>query len=173
MLTSRFHWKVHCYLSKQLTVFTASNSETLPHPTSANAYMPTNTPVWAIKIAVVVTGKGNNRDLKSIDFMQKKLLTNWWCWATRWTVFNVTSSPPSITKWVWIALSTNNLCGALAAADNSQFFRILLPSHITGTWAYTKGSVTISDKLSSKLQKWWQAQKIDFTRSKRRTISER
>ena len=84
--------------------------------------------------------------------MQEKLLTNWWCWATRWTVFYVTSSPPSITKWVWIALSTNNLCGALAAADNSQFFRILLPSHITGTWAYTKGSVTISDKLSSKLQ---------------------
>lgn len=68
------------------------------------------------------------------------------------TVFNVASSPPSITKWVWIALSTNNLCGALAAADNSQFFRILLPSHITGTWAYTKGSVTISNKLSSKLQ---------------------
>lgn len=58
MLTSRFHGKVHCYLSEQLTVFTASNSETLPHPTSANAYMPTNTPVWAIKIAVVVTGKG-------------------------------------------------------------------------------------------------------------------
>ena len=105
--------------------------------------------------------------------MQEKLLTNWWCWATRWTVFNVTSSPPSITKWVWIALSTNNLCGALAAADNSQFFRILLPSHITGTWAYTKGSVTISDKLSSKLQVNGRHKKIDFTRSKRRTISER